>query len=95
MKITRPKVTRLSLAKALETLLESGARQTIVYQHPRLCVKATRRFKPSARMKTIDIVLTIGEPNYEGRKFVKRCLAAGEPFPVKRVQLKFWPGKKR
>lgn len=94
MKALRPKVSRLSISKAVECLLETGARQATVYQHPRLSVKATARFKPDKRNTRTDIVLTIGEPNYEGRLFVKRLQQAKEPFPVKKVQLRFWPKKR-
>lgn len=86
-----PKCSRTSITKAVESLLETGARQATVYQHPKLSIKATLRFRPDARNKRTDIVLTVGSPNYEGRAFVKKLVAAGEPFPVRKVQLKFWP----
>ncbi len=56
---------------------------------PELVVTATRRHKPYRRQKTVEIVLTIGKPNFRGREFVKKCIKSGEPFPVKKVQLKF------
>lgn len=42
----------------------------------------------------LHIVLTIGKPNYEQREFIGKCKKAGEPFPVKKVQLKFISKKK-
>jgi hypothetical protein len=33
---------------------------------------------------------TIGIPNYL-REFIRKCKKAGEPFPVKKIQLKFLP----
>jgi hypothetical protein len=56
----------------------------------RLVVKATRRRYGGKIVKngSVDIVLTIGRPNYEEREFVKKCKKAGEPLPVKKVQLK-------
>jgi hypothetical protein len=35
-------------------------------------------------------VFTIGKPNYEEREFIKKCKKAGEPFPVKKIQVKFY-----
>lgn len=37
------------------------------------------------------IILKIGRPNFREREFIKACRKAGEPFPVKKVQLKFYP----
>lgn len=88
------KINRNSISKAVESLLETGARQAVVYQHPNLVVKATRRHKPDKRARTTEIMLTIGAPNYECQQFIKRCLKAGEPFPVRKVQLKFYSTKK-
>lgn len=90
---TTPKLTRLSLRNAIESILETDARSATVYQHPFLRVTATRRRKPRSRDLIQEILLTIGRPNYAGRQFVKQCLKAGEPFPVKNVQLRFYPKK--
>lgn len=35
--------------------------------------------------------LTLGEPNYEARKFIAAAIAAKERFPVQKIQLRFWP----
>lgn len=95
MKTETPKLARTSIYRAVEALLETGARQAVVYQHPKLCVKVTRRFKPDRRNTRTDIALTIGAPNYAGRQFIKACLKAGEPFPIRKTQLKFYPKKAR
>lgn len=42
----------------------------------------------------IEVVLTHGRPNYAQRQFIRRCQRAGEPFPVRKVQLRF-PVKRR
>lgn len=41
-----------------------------------------------------EIVLTIGRPNYRERRFIRACKKAGEPFPVRKIQLKFPPVKR-
>lgn len=56
----------------------------------KLVVKASRRRfhgKIDKRAK-FEAVLVIGGPNYREREFIKMCKKAGEPFPVKRVQLR-------
>ena len=91
----QPKVTRTSILNAVEAVLSNyDVRQAVVYQHPNLTVKLTRQFKPDARRRGATFGLTVGGPNYAERQFVKLCQKAGEPFPVRRVQLKFYPTKK-
>jgi len=89
------KITRTAIAKAIECLLESDARQATVYLGSKAVVTATRRFKPDKRDKRVDIVLKLGAPNYREAKFINDCFKAGEPLPVRKVQLKFWPKPKR
>ena len=78
-----PKVSRLSIRKAIEALLETGARKATVFQHPSLTVVATRRLRPGKRDLRTEILLTIGRPNARNSKLVKDYLAAKEPFPIK------------
>ena len=85
------KITRDSISKAVFGLLESGARKATVYLAPDVVVTATHQRKPDKRSKSQTIILTYGKPNYRGRLFVKACQKSGEPFPVRKLQLKFWP----
>lgn len=63
-----------------------------------LIVRGTRRVY-SGRLKgwglslPIEVLITIGRPNFAERKFIKDCKKAGEPFPVKKVQFKFYQKK--
>lgn len=41
------------------------------------------------RERRVEVVVTIGEPNADAREFIKRAKRAEEPFPVKKIQLKF------
>jgi hypothetical protein len=93
MKNEKPEVSRTSILKSIESVLESDARQATVYQHPKLTIKTTRLLKLNKRSRHDTYVLTIGTPNYAERAFVKACLKAGEPFPIRKVQLKFYPEK--
>lgn len=69
------------------------ARSAVKYVSEKEVVKATRRGRPSKRAYQTQILLTIGRPNYAERKFIKLCKKAGEPFPVKKVQLKPYPSR--
>ena len=85
------------LPKLLATLLREGAYKATSYQSEKLVVNATIRLargKLPRKNENLDIVVKIGSPNFAERKFVKDCKKAGEPFPVKRIQLKFPPNKK-
>lgn len=70
------------------------------YLDTNLVVRATRPvFGPRGKKRVLkggnfQVVLTIGKPNYEERKFIKACKKAKESFPIKKVQLKFVPKTK-
>jgi hypothetical protein len=81
--------------KVIELLLRTECYQTTKYLSPNEVIRATRRHKPSARARRIEAVLTVGAPNYRERQFIKACLRAGEPFPIKRIQLRPWPRKRK
>ena len=74
----------------------SGAVRATKYISPKFTVKAKRKeFKGRASSRLTELHVTFGAPNYEEREFIKRCRKAGEPFPVKKVQLKFAKAKVR
>lgn len=84
-----------TVALAIQTVLSTGAHCATKYVSPKHVVKVTQRLlggKPS--LKNLDFVVTIGRPNYADSKFIKQCIKAGEPFPVKKLRLKF-PGKRK
>jgi len=78
-------------------LLSSGAVKATKYISPKSTVKGKRKeFRgQSSRSRTTEIHVTFGAPNYEEREFIKRCKKSGEPFPVKKIQLKFAKAKVR
>lgn len=87
------KATRSSIVAVCEACLNLGAKKATVFLSRTLVVKATRRLKPYKRARTTELVLTIGAPNYAERQFIRACDKAGEPFPVRKVQLKWYPKK--
>jgi hypothetical protein len=70
--------------------LAIGDRKATVYISPTLTVKESRRHKPNARSRSVEIVLTIGRPNSAEREFIRVAKKAGEPFPIRKVQLRGW-----
>ena len=70
-------------------------KKTTVYLDEKTVVSVCRRFKYTVRSTSRDFVLKIGRPNYLETIFIKKCKKAGEPLPVRKVQLKFWPVKRK
>jgi hypothetical protein len=63
---------------------------------PDRVVKVTRPHKFDRRARGETVVVTVGRPNFAERIFVKRCLKAGEPFPVRKIQVRVeHPKRKR
>jgi len=81
-----------AITNVVEQLLRMNAVKATKYLAPNHIVRATRKrysLMNGPKQSTIEITLTIGKPNYAEREFVKACKKAGEPFPVKKVQLRF------
>jgi len=70
-------------------IIEGGAKRATKYLSPRQIVRATLVGKRDKRSASLTIVFTIGRPNYSEREFIKAAKRAGEPFPIKDIQLKF------
>ncbi len=84
--------------EVIEALAVKGTYQAAKYLSPKLVVRASRKLfggKLASVNKDFEVILIVGKPNYDHRAFIKKCQKAGEPFPVKRVQLKFPPKKKK
>ncbi len=75
-------------------IIDGGAKKATQYISPTEVAKATRHGKIDRRARIVTMVFTVGRPNYEEREFIKKCKKAGEPFPVKKIQVKF-PTKSR
>ncbi len=83
-----------ALAKAYDELEAAKAKKATVYLSSNLVVSICFHNRPYARCTRRDLVVKVGVPNYLETRFIKACKKAGEPLPVKKVQLKFWPKKK-
>lgn len=78
----------------VQDLIGSNAVRATKYISPTLVMSATRKRYGGKFLKgNLDIVVKIGRPNYVEREFIKDYKKAGEPFPVKKVQLKAYNPK--
>jgi len=78
-----------------EEILVGGAYKATKYLSDKLTIKATRkRYKGKIlRGNAIDIVFTVGKPNYEEREKIKRAKKAGQG-PIE-MTMKYPPKAKR
>lgn len=84
-----------AIAKLYNALTGSHkVRKVVAYCSPTMTVKLTRQ-RLDRRASRHTYLLTIGRPNYAERKFIKTLIKAKEPFPVKKIQLYFYPEKKK
>jgi hypothetical protein len=74
----------------IELVLTGAVRKATKYISPTRVVTATARHRPDKRRNTVELVLTVGKPNCAGKKFIKSAIKAGEPFPIRKIQLRFW-----
>lgn len=75
-------------AKAIAALQQTNAHTATVYLSERRTVKATRiRYRGRPDRHTFEARLTSGRPNHRARQFIRLAQRAGEPFPIRRVQL--------
>lgn len=85
-----------AVSSVVEQLLRSEAVKAVKYLAPNQVVRAVRKKiigKGIDKRGNIQITLTIGKPNYVERQQVALFRAAKEPFPVKKIQLKFYNPK--
>lgn len=87
----------INFNKVIEPILFNNAIKATEYRSPKLIVRATRKLfgKKIIKNHNFEIVVTVGRPNYVEREFVKMCVKSGEPFPVKKVQVKLYNPKKK
>jgi hypothetical protein len=91
------KVSRKDVGVVIESLLSFNVKRATKYLRPDFVISAQRKVwggKPNFRDKSVEVILKIGKPNFAEREFIKSCKKAGEPFPVKGVQFKFFKEKK-
>lgn len=75
-------------------LVIPNVRRATAYINEKFTVKATRQRREDRGDNSATILVTVGAPNFVERRFIRLAKKAGEPFPIKKIQLKFWPEKK-
>lgn len=94
--MTIGKDTYRAMDVVIKTLIAEGAKTATKYLTQQLIVRATRRaYNKKFPMSKVEILVTIGKPNWRERDYAKTCRLAGEPFPVKKIQLKFLAKNKK
>lgn len=85
-----------AVTKTIEILLRTNAKRTTKYLSDKFVISAQRKTYNNRLLpnQNAEIILKMGKPNYAERDFIRRCKKAGEPFPIKRVQIKEFPIKK-
>lgn len=82
-------ITRKCFYDLAEILLTTNAKRAVKYFSDKEIVRATFRGSRRKNSRTKEILFTIGRPNYIERKFIALCKKAGEPIPVKKIQLQY------
>lgn len=72
-------------------MTDSTIKKVTKYHAPDRVTKLTKIGKPKKNERQIHFKLTVGKPNYAEREFIKKCKKAGEPFPVRQIQIKRYP----
>jgi hypothetical protein len=74
--------------KVIEQVVYSDIKSAVKYLEKDYVIKATLHGKKNMRKPKFSIMLTCGVPNYRERSFIKDCIKAGEPFPIKKIQIR-------
>lgn len=81
MELSRPEF----LTDLIALLVATGARKTTKFVSPTEVYKATRRTRKGAERSRIEVVLTLGRPNYSERVAIRKIRKSGLAFPVKGI----------
>lgn len=82
-------------SQVCDALINSDAKTAVKYVDEKTVVKATWHNKPNGRNRSETMVVSFGAPGYREAKFIQGCKKAGEPFPVKKIQLRAYPIKRK
>jgi len=91
----KKKIDPKHFASVCDALQNSDCKTATKYIDAYTVVRATWRIKPRSKNSREEMVVTYGCPNYLERRFVAKCKNASEPFPVKKVQFRPFPVKKK
>jgi len=86
------KIPRKIFSELAEVILEGGAVRATKYYDDKTVVSCKRKLfggKIDKRSDITELLFKIGAPNYKEQEFIRKCKKVGEPFPVKKIQMKF------
>lgn len=85
-----------AVIQVVEAVLSTEAVQAIKYLSPKVRVSAVRRvYSGRVDKGHTEVLIVIGRPNVKQQSFIKDCVKAIEPFPIKNMQVKYQPKKKK
>jgi phage baseplate assembly protein W len=67
-----PKARENRIGFVIDRLLDSALRSVALFSSRTEVMRATRRHRPRGRARTVEVLVTVGAPNYAERKFLKR-----------------------
>jgi hypothetical protein len=86
---------KTEVGRLVEVMIEDVAlRRATYYRAPNFTLKMSRQRRNLKGDRQETFLFTYGRPNYREVRFIKKAQTAGEPFPVKKVQLQYWPTKR-
>lgn len=77
----------------VQLVLDQGAKKATYYFSEKEVAKLTYFGHRRRNERRQTMTLTVGNPNWDEREFIRKAKKAGESFPIKKVQLRF--AKKR
>jgi len=86
------KIPRGIFSELVEVLLDCEARRVTKYYDDKTVVSATRKTfqgKIYKKNRITEIIFKLGSPNFLEREFIRKCKKVNEPFPVKKIQIKY------
>ena len=90
------KIPRKIFSELAEVLLTTMAYKVTKFYSEKDIARASRRLYQGriSNRGNLEILFTIGRPNFEEREFIKKCKKVKEPFPIKKIQIKYPPKRK-
>ncbi len=86
----KAKILERAISQVAAAIIRYDVKQAVKYLLPDYTVKATVQGNPDGRSHQRTMLITYGRPNYAEREFIKLAKKAGEPFPIRKVQLRPW-----
>ena len=79
---------KVDIRQMILLLGDTRKKRVTKYVSKNYTVKVTKHGRWDNRDHQEIYLVTLGKPNYAERNFIKQAIKAGEPFPVKKLQLR-------